>query len=81
MPDLACLRCGSTNFLPEAKVATTYAGGNVSVDIPTNPAALMFKGTRIKQLHARICGSCGHAELFIEGARELWTMYQQNNND
>ena len=75
MADLACLRCGSTNILPDGSVRSQ---GSVLVDVPTNPAARILKGVHLKQLHARICGSCGHAELFIEGARELWDKYQQN---
>ncbi len=76
MADLACLRCGSTNILPDGHVHSQFP---VSVEVPTNPAALKLKGTRSKYLRSRICGSCGHVELFVEGAPELWDKYQQNN--
>ncbi len=77
MADLACLRCGATNFLPDGAV---HGYHNLKVDIPTNPAALLLKGIKSKLLYARVCGRCGHAELFIKGASELWDKYQQNND-
>ncbi len=76
MPDLACLRCGSTNILPDGPVHSQF---KILVDVPTNPAARILKGIRSKYLRARICGRCGHAELFIQGAPELWEKYEQNN--
>ena len=72
-----CLRCGSTNILSDGRVQG-YGTWRSSVEVDTRPQARLFKGTRAMPLKARICGNCGHTELYVENARELWTMYRQN---
>ena len=72
-----CLRCGSSAIIPDTRVQQ-YNNTKVVVSFDTKPDAAVFKGTQYGTLKARICGECGHAELYVENARELWTLYQQS---
>jgi predicted nucleic-acid-binding Zn-ribbon protein len=72
-----CLRCGSTHTLPDARVQE-YSSRKITVAFDTKPEAALFRGTQRRELKARICGECGHTELYVEDARELWIMHQQN---
>jgi hypothetical protein len=71
-----CLRCRSTKIFPSATVHGYQA--RIWAEVETKPDALIMRGTATRKLNARICGECGHVELVLEDARELWTMYQQN---
>jgi len=72
-----CLRCRSTKIFPAASVYSP-GGDSLRAEVHTKPQAAVFRGTQIRKLAARICGECGHVELVLDNARELWTMYQQN---
>ena len=72
----ACLRCNSENIVQRVrvKVGVPYGPdiGGISAVIYENPDAMVFKQSHESSLYARICGECGHAELFVENPKELY---------
>ncbi len=75
--DLSCSKCGSAKIIPRARV-TDLAGqyrGEVGVGIAERPEAIVFKGHRHVTVHARVCGECGYAELYVEDPGELFESY------
>ena len=76
----ACAKCGSEKVIPRARVIDrgdySTDSGNVRVGVERNPEALLFKGTERMDICARICGDCGHVELFVEDAAELYDAYE-----
>jgi predicted nucleic-acid-binding Zn-ribbon protein len=72
-----CLRCGSSAIIPDARVQQ-YDNTKIVVSFDTKPDAAFFNGTQYQALKARVCGECGHAELYVEKAGELWALYQQS---
>jgi hypothetical protein len=37
---------------------------------------ILFKGAAYAELFARVCADCGYAELYAEGAKDLYAAYQ-----
>ena len=72
-----CLRCGSSAIIPDARVQQ-YDNTKIIAAFDTKPDAAFFKGAQYRTLRARICGECGHTELYVDNAGELWTLYQQS---
>jgi hypothetical protein len=76
----ACLRCKSEKIVPRVRVKAGGAYGPELVDITAviyeDPDAMFFKNTHRGQLYARVCGECGHAELFVENPQEFYEVYQ-----
>ncbi|MBL8174921.1 MAG: hypothetical protein JNK48_09630 [Bryobacterales bacterium] len=50
--------------------------GDLSVVTYQDPHALVFRGAQAMALFARVCGECGHTELFVENPRELYERYR-----
>jgi hypothetical protein len=73
-----CLRCGSAKVIPRVWVLDRDEGfdENLSVRIYSNPHAMIFTGREDVELCARICGECGHAELFANNPAALWSAYE-----
>lgn len=78
---IRCARCNSDRVVPRAHVwdrdHNTLGDSHLQVYVYSNPDALVFKGTTYATLYARVCGNCGHAELFAAGADELYRAYQR----
>ena len=81
MPDrLRCTRCGSEDLIPRVRVAERGDGNNrydLQVEVQRRPNAVLFKRPERASLWAQVCGTCGHAELFVEAPGALWTAYLQ----
>jgi predicted nucleic-acid-binding Zn-ribbon protein len=75
METSSCSKCGSTRIIPEAYTAELACGGPLAACVNSNPAAMLFKGTHTGYLKASICGDCGHTELYVENASELYEAY------
>jgi len=77
MSELICRKCGS-NKIMEGLSIVDYSHHNekkeLSVQIRTTDRVLLNKYTQGKFL-ANICGSCGHAELFVANPKDLWDAY------
>ncbi len=85
MPDAneTCPRCGSDQIIPDVPLPDHYGdvGGfsrDAQVEVHGAPRAWVFKETAAGKLFLRVCGNCGHAELFVANFRELYARYQQS---
>jgi len=81
MQSQSCPNCGSTEIIPRVRVVDNAPSGgkiDLAVEICENPDALLFKGTHIGKLYARICGNCGYTELFVENPREILQVYRRS---
>ena len=83
MPNENCPRCGSDRIIPDLPLLDHY--GDVGafskegeVQIHGNPRAWMFKDTTSGKLRVRLCGACGHAELFVSNFEELYEKYRKS---
>jgi predicted nucleic-acid-binding Zn-ribbon protein len=75
--DLSCAKCGSAKIVPRARV-TELAGdyrGEISVGVDERPEALVFKGNKHVNVHARVCGECGYSELYVDDPAGLYESY------
>ncbi|MBN9120784.1 MAG: hypothetical protein J0I06_16815 [Planctomycetes bacterium] len=82
---LRCPRCDSGRVVPRATVwdqdTGAVGGGPLRAYVNANPGALIFRGPVYAALYARVCADCGHAELFADGAGELYEAYRRSRNE
>jgi hypothetical protein len=74
MNDHACPKCQSTESIPDVRVidhAHLNQPMELSATIYTNPDAWVFKGPISHRFRARVCGSCGYTEFYVEDPRGL----------
>jgi hypothetical protein len=78
----ACIRCKSEKVVPRVRVKAGGPNGPELVDITAviyeNPDAMVFTYPHRGSLYARICGECGHAEMFVENPQEFYEVYKNN---
>ena len=77
-----CSKCGSDKIIPDVALLDSYGDlGNSSspaeVSVHGAPDAWIFKDSSQGKVSLTICGECGHAELHVSNARELWEKYRQ----
>jgi hypothetical protein len=77
---LTCKQCGSDKVIPGVALLDAYGDTGFwkkpqEVSVDANPGAWVFKGTETGRLLARVCGECGHAELYVTNHRELYNAY------
>ena len=74
-----CAKCGSDKIIPRVRLMDRGHGsvdaGDLSLVVYEKPDALIFKGRSVGRLHARVCGSCGYVEMFVESPEELYQVY------
>jgi hypothetical protein len=81
---LRCARCNSSRVVPRATIwdrdgsANTVGGTPLQAYVEAKPNALIFRGTVYATLYARVCADCGHAELFADGAKELYEAHRRS---
>ncbi|MGE0758728.1 MAG: hypothetical protein AB7O38_17000 [Pirellulaceae bacterium] len=77
-----CAQCGSERVIPRAFVwgQGEQALGNLQAYVYAKPDAMFFKEAVYTTLYARICGECGHASLFADGAEALYETYQRSQS-
>ena len=78
-----CPRCGSDKIIPDVPLPDHFgdAGGfsrDAQIEVHGAPRAWVFTNTAAGKLSLRVCGNCGHAELFVGNFRELYERYQQS---
>ena len=81
MPErLRCIRCGSEDLIPRARV-TERGDGNqrydLEAEVQRRPNAVLFKRAERSDLWARVCGTCGYVELFVDAPGALYSAYLQ----
>ena len=80
--DKKCVKCDSTHVIPSARVIDrgdlNGTSMNLLVGVARKPEAFLFKGEEIAEVRARVCGDCGHVELFTRSARSLYRAYLES---
>lgn len=78
----ACAKCQNKNILEGVRIVDRTleenclsAGRDLQVEVETKPNARIFKGVVGFSLRANVCGTCGHAELFVTEPDELRRAY------
>ena len=72
-----CPRCGSTKIMPDVPMLDHFGryGGmckQAEVRVAGSPRARFFRDRAVGKLFARICGECGHTELWTSNAPALY---------
>ena len=91
MPE-KCARCGSDKMMEDVHlnadvIHPLHAAPDVHPNhrqrlvayVLKNPDAWVFKGTVFGELRARVCGGCGHTEIYTTNFEELYQAYQQSH--
>jgi ribosomal protein S27AE len=80
---LTCTKCGSSEMMPKVRIMDRGHYGSDSGDLTAvtydDPDALILKGAHRGPLFARICGTCGFTELYLDNYRELYEAYRRAN--
>lgn len=76
MPE-KCARCGSEKIIPDVPLLDHIGDFGIRAEQSTvrvhgQPDALIMNDTAVGKVSASVCGSCGHAELFVSNARALY---------
>jgi hypothetical protein len=77
-----CVKCQSEKLIPQARIIDKMGHGiRLGVKVYENPEALLFKGTHFGELLARICGDCGHVEIYVENPQDLYSTYSDSGKE
>jgi hypothetical protein len=77
---MVCPRCGSEEVIPRVRVAERGESNSrydLQVEVQRRPNAVLFKRPERANLSARVCGVCGHTELYVDSPNALYTAYLQ----
>jgi predicted nucleic-acid-binding Zn-ribbon protein len=80
MQDGKCPKCGSSAVIPEVRIIDHghyNAALDLSATVYTNPEAWVFKGAVSHRFKARVCGSCGYTEFYVEDPQTLLAAFRQ----
>jgi ribosomal protein S27AE len=69
--DTTCPKCGSPMLIDDVRIIEGMHEQGVEAAVYKRPRAMVFKGTVATPLCARVCGSCGHVELFVANPQAL----------
>ena len=77
-----CSSCSSSRLIPNVRIIDRLLGDtqDLSVEVYENPDALIFKAKHTGRLLATICADCGHAELAVTNAADLYETYLKSRN-
>lgn len=76
---LECPKCRSNKIIPSAEIMDSYreyGSSKIRIKVERDPGALIFRGAELVDLRARVCGECGHVELFVNQPYTLWKAHQ-----
>jgi hypothetical protein len=75
-----CPRCGSDKVVPDVALDYRVAATRMPLGLRVHgkPDAWIAKDTAEGQLSADVCGACGHVELRVGNAAQLYEKYQQS---
>lgn len=88
-----CLRCGSdkiitelplsvevtTNFVEAYGTDSKKGKGRVDIHLNGNPTAMINKNPISGRLVVRVCGECGHADLYATNFSLLYKAYENSH--
>ena len=60
-----CARCGHSEVLDAVRLRPSSVGGVDDVQAVVAPSAGMIRQDTASDLRARVCASCGYAELYV----------------
>ncbi|HYM22660.1 MAG TPA: hypothetical protein VEU08_05615 [Vicinamibacterales bacterium] len=75
---MKCMKCGSERVVPRARVidrGNASVTDSVRVGVARNPDAILFKDYEVANLNARVCGDCGHVELFVDEGLSMFQAF------
>jgi hypothetical protein len=74
---LRCSKCGSMKVIPDATIEDQghRSDGYLRVVVYGRPSAIIMKDRMYGVLTADICADCGHAELKVANAQNLFNHY------
>jgi hypothetical protein len=84
--NLVCKRCGSNRIIPSVSLLDHYGDMGVlsdeaKVQVHGAPRAWIFRDAAEGSVSLEVCGECGHAEVRVTNARELWEKYQRSRQE
>ena len=70
----------ATKIIPNVRVIDHAVGYelDLNVEVDEDPGARLERKPHYGKVRARLCASCGHAELFVADAGALWDSYQRS---
>ena len=83
---LVCTGCGSDRIIPGVPLLDHYGDTGVrsdeaKVQVPGAPRAWIFRDAAEGGVCLDVCGECGHAEVRVTNARQLWEKYQRSREE
>jgi predicted nucleic-acid-binding Zn-ribbon protein len=81
---MTCAKCGSTEILPDIPVVSgvdRLAEYPISALAYLKPEARWSKGAALHPLLARVCGTCGFAELYVKAPQGLAAIVKRGVDD
>ena len=78
-----CEKCGSNQLIPRAEVVdhVKETQTDLQVRVDGAPFAMFYTDSEYGKLSARICGSCGFTELYVDNPFSLYRKYLQSRDD
>jgi hypothetical protein len=75
-----CSACHSERVIPCGRVIDHEEGYELDLNLQVceRPDVKLEKRSHYGVLRARVCGNCGHAELFVPEAGKLWHVYEKS---
>ncbi len=79
-----CPKCGSSEVIPDVWIID-HAHCNIPMDLSatvyTNPDGWVFKGSISHRFKARVCGSCGYTEFYVDDPQGLLAIAKRAASD
>jgi hypothetical protein len=75
-----CTRCGADKVM-DVELCTNpsdFASLPLVASVERDPAALLFKGSVVGALRGRVCGGCGHTEIYTTDFEKVYEAYQRS---
>ena len=74
-----CSKCGSHKIIPDVRIDDRTQGriSELTIRVPEDPGAFLFKGTHLGTVTAWVCGTCGFMELYVDNPEELYAAYEK----
>jgi hypothetical protein len=73
-PKKECPNCGAFDWIADIRVIDRVKESqqeSLTLEIDTNPNALIFRGPRQFPLSAQVCTQCGFTQLFVDDLQGL----------
>jgi len=74
--ELSCRACESKRVVSGVPLAPQRQGG-AALLVHTDPDGILFKGTKMFNLQARVCGDCGYTEFYAPEHADLYLLHTE----